>query len=133
MVGRGYLAHESPEGRNWVERLARAGVEGFAMAGENVGLTSKPRPEPARSSRAGSTRRSIARTCWPPPYNATGVGIARAADGRLYYTQLYLTLPALSPRPLGCAAASPRRLRLDGAARLPATRGTAPAMWRSSQ
>ena len=28
-----------------------------------------------------------------PPFNRTGVGIARAADGTYYYTQLYVTVP----------------------------------------
>ena len=28
-----------------------------------------------------------------PPFNTTGIGIARAADGSLIYTQLYLTFP----------------------------------------
>jgi uncharacterized protein YkwD len=28
-----------------------------------------------------------------PPFNATGIGIARAADGTFYYTHLYVTYP----------------------------------------
>ena len=37
-------SHQSPDGRSWVDRIAAGGVEGFAMAGENVGFTSQAPP-----------------------------------------------------------------------------------------
>jgi uncharacterized protein YkwD len=30
---------------------------------------------------------------YAPPFNATGIGIARAPNGALIYTQLYVTYP----------------------------------------
>lgn len=92
MAARRYLSHRSPEGADWVDRLRAAGVEGFAMAGENVGLTSRPGPnrEILEGWEASPVHREnlVARF-----YNATGIGIARAADGTLYYTQLYVSFP----------------------------------------
>lgn len=92
MATRRYLSHASPEGVDWVGRLGRAGVEGFAMAGENVGLTS--RPSPNDEILQGWIRSPVHReNLVAPAYNATGLGVARAGDGTLYYTQLYLSFP----------------------------------------
>ena len=44
MASRGYLAHESPEGDEPLDRLERGRVDGFSMAAENIGMTSKPTP-----------------------------------------------------------------------------------------
>ncbi len=92
MAQRGYLAHVSPDGLNPVDRIQAGGLHGFTLAGENVGMTNRPRPNhevlhgwiasPAHYENLAA-----------PAYNATGIGIARAADGTLYYTQLYLTFP----------------------------------------
>jgi uncharacterized protein YkwD len=93
MAGRGYLAHRAPEGHDWVGRLALARIEGFTMAGENVGLTS--RPDPNDEVLRGWIHSPVHReNLTARPYNATGLGIARAADGTFYYTQLYLSFPA---------------------------------------
>jgi uncharacterized protein YkwD len=92
MAGRRYLSHESPEGKNWVDRLAVARIEGFAMAGENVGLTSKPNPN--QEILQGWIHSPVHReNLLTSAFNATGLGVARGADGTLYYTQLYLTFP----------------------------------------
>jgi uncharacterized protein YkwD len=92
MAGRRYLSHESPEGKNWVDRLGAARVEGFAMAGENVGLTSKPNPN--HEILQGWIHSPVHReNLLAAAFNATGLGVARGADGTLYYTQLYLTFP----------------------------------------
>lgn len=92
MVRRAFFSHASPEGDTWVERLGSAGVSGFAMAGENVGQTSRADPnfEILEGWKLSPAHREnlVSR-----PMNATGVGIARAPDGRLFYTQLYLSFP----------------------------------------
>lgn len=92
MATRRYLSHEDPEGRNWVDRLERAKVEGFSMAGENVGTTT--RADPNDEILRGWIHSPVHReNLLAAPYNATGLGIARSADGALYYTQLYLNFP----------------------------------------
>lgn len=92
MARRGYLAHRSPEGDDWVARMKKAGIEGFAMAGENVGRTSKARPNHEILTgwihSPDHHQNLVAR-----PYNATGIGIVRAPDGSYVYTQLYVTFP----------------------------------------
>jgi hypothetical protein len=63
MVRRRYLAHASPEGDIAVDRLHAARIAGFSLAAD-------PRIAPTRtgrSSRAGSSPPSTARTCSPRP------------------------------------------------------------------
>ncbi|MCP3983160.1 MAG: CAP domain-containing protein [bacterium] len=92
MARRNYLSHQSPEGLDWVARLEAAGVEGFSMAGENVGRTNKPGPN---AEILGGWIHSPAhhQNLVARPFNATGIGIARSADGSFVYTQLYLSFP----------------------------------------
>ena len=74
------------------QRLARARVGGFSMAGENVGMTSQS--DPNQRILHGWILSPVHRQNLDArPYNRTGVGIARAPDGTLYYTQLYLSFP----------------------------------------
>ena len=92
MASRHYFAHESPEGENAIGRLARARVSGFSLAAENLGVTD--RAEPTREILTAWIASEVHRTnLYAPPFNATGIGIARAPDGRLVYTQLYVTYP----------------------------------------
>ena len=92
MAARRYLSHDTPEGVNPVGRLTRGGVEGFSLAGENVGLTS--RGDPNAEIVDGWLLSPVHReNLLAPAYNTTGIGIARAADGTLYYTQVYVTVP----------------------------------------
>jgi uncharacterized protein YkwD len=95
MAQRRYLAHESPEGRNPVHRLQAAGVDGFSMAAENAGVTS--RPDANREILVGWLTSPVHRVnLLAPAFNATGIGVARSEDGSLYYTQVYVTFPRTS-------------------------------------
>ncbi len=62
------------------------------MAAENAGLTDKtdPNQEILQGWLASPVHRN---NLHAPPFNRTGVGIARAADGTYYYTQLYVAVP----------------------------------------
>jgi uncharacterized protein YkwD len=92
MVARRFFAHESPEGHNCVDRLERFGVRGFSLAGENVGMTSRANPN--REILEGWLASPVHReNLTARPFNATGIGIARAPDGTLLYTQLYVSFP----------------------------------------
>ncbi|MGH0032326.1 MAG: CAP domain-containing protein [Myxococcota bacterium] len=92
MAARGYIAHESPEGANAVDRLTQARLDGFTLAAENIGATS--RAQPNREIVSGWVRSPIhARNLFSPVFNATGIGIARTSDGTLLYTQVYVTYP----------------------------------------
>ncbi len=92
MARRAYLSHESPEGRNPVDRLQAAGVTGFTLAAENAGMTS--RRDPNREILQGWLASRVHRqNLHAPPFNATGIGVAQAANGTFFYTQLYVTYP----------------------------------------
>jgi uncharacterized protein YkwD len=92
MAARGYVAHESPEGANAVVRLERARVEGFSLAAENIGSTT--RSGPAQEIVTAWLHSPVHRSnLLAPPWNATGVGVARGANGAWIVTQLYLTYP----------------------------------------
>ena len=92
MARRGYLSHVNPEGRNPVQRIQDAGIDGFTLAAENAGQTD--RREPAREILEGWIASPVhRRNLHAPPFNRTGIGIAQATDGTYYFTQLYLTVP----------------------------------------
>jgi len=92
MVARHYVAHESPEGENALDRLARAHISGFSLAAENIGVTD--RPDPNREILRAWIASEVHRTnLFAPPFNATGIGIARAPNGSFVYTQLFATYP----------------------------------------
>jgi uncharacterized protein YkwD len=92
MAARAYLAHESPEGANALDRLARSQVDGFSLAAENIGMTSKP--SPAGEIVAAWLRSPVHRTnLLAPAFNATGMGAARSRDGAWIATQVFVTYP----------------------------------------
>jgi uncharacterized protein YkwD len=92
MARRHFLAHETPEGTNALHRLEAGGVDGFTLAAENLGATN--RADPNREILVGWLNSKVHRdNLLAPPFNATGIGVARSDDGALYYTQLYVTYP----------------------------------------
>jgi uncharacterized protein YkwD len=97
MARRSYLSHDTPEGRNPVDRIRDLAPPGFRLAAENIGITDHPAPnrEILRSWLASPEHR---RNLLAPAFNTTGVGIAQAADGALLYTQVYLTYPRVGDR-----------------------------------
>jgi len=92
MSVRGYLSHDTPEGRNPVDRLVAGGIDGFALAAENVGMTNRPDPNP-EIFQGWLASPDHYENLIAPVFNATGVGIARRSDGTLFYTQVYVTFP----------------------------------------
>jgi uncharacterized protein YkwD len=92
MATRRYMSHDTPEGLNPVQRIQRAGADGFTLAGENVGMTS--RADPNHEILQGWLLSPVHRdNLLAPAFNATGLGVARSADGTWYYTQVYVTYP----------------------------------------
>ena len=92
MASSRYLSHVNPEGRNPLERIQAAGISGFTLAAENAGQTTfaDPNDEILRGWIQSPDHR---RNLYSPPFNRTGIGFARAADGTWYVTQLYVTVP----------------------------------------
>jgi uncharacterized protein YkwD len=92
MAERGYFSHESPEGANPVDRIQTVAIDGMTLAAENLGLTRDNDPTQAivRNWLSSPDHR---RNLLAPAMNSTGVGIARASNGDLLYTQLYVSIP----------------------------------------
>ncbi len=92
MAERGFFAHVTPDGANPVDRIQRAGVAGFTLAAENLGVTDRGDPvhEIVRAWLASPDHRQ---NLLAPAFNTTGVGVSMAGDGSLLFTQLYLTVP----------------------------------------
>jgi uncharacterized protein YkwD len=92
MAERGYLAHASPEGKMPLDRIESGADPGYTLAAENLGITD--RSQPNREILEGWLDSAVhRRNLLAPPFNATGVGISRARDGSLIYTQVYVTYP----------------------------------------
>ncbi len=92
MARRGYLAHENPEGHNPLDRISTGARDGFTLAAENLGTTD--RDDSTREILDGWLASRIHRNnLLAPPFNATGIGVARHPDGSWVYTQVYVTYP----------------------------------------
>lgn len=93
MARRNFMSHVTPEGANPVDRMHRAGVGGFTLAAENLGRTdvlSAPAREIVRAWLESSAHRE---NLLAPHFNTTGIGVTRAPDGGLLFTQVYVTYP----------------------------------------
>ncbi len=93
MARRNFMSHVTPEGANPVDRMHRAGLAGFTLAAENLGRTdvqSAPAREIVRAWLDSSAHRE---NLLAPHFNTTGIGVTRAADGGLLFTQVYVTYP----------------------------------------
>ena len=92
MAQRGYFSHESPEGKNPVDRIQAADIGGMTLAAENLGHTRESDPTGA-IVRGWLNSPDHRRNLLAPAMNTTGVGVTRGRDGALLYTQLYLSIP----------------------------------------
>lgn len=92
MARRGYLSHENPEGRSPLDRISTGASDGFTLAAENLGTTD--RGDSTREILDGWLASPVHRqNLLAPPFNATGIGVARNPDGAWVYTQVYVTYP----------------------------------------
>lgn len=89
MASRDYLDHVNPEGQSPLSRARAAGIEGFRLLAENIGITSV-RPDPYRTVLehwlvSPEHRENVLH----PAFNATGIGVAFTEARRTIYVQLY--------------------------------------------
>jgi uncharacterized protein YkwD len=93
MARRGYFAHESPEGKNALDRAQSAGLSGFKLLAENIG-----------ASTVGGDRLEAIVDEWMnshdhrenvlnPAFNTAGVAVVDAPGGRTLVVELYATYP----------------------------------------
>jgi uncharacterized protein YkwD len=92
MASRGFFAHDNPEGASPLDRIQASPLRGFTLAAENLGKTTAAAPsrEVVNGWMFSKTHR---KNLLAPPFNTTGIGVARAPDGTLLIVQLYVTVP----------------------------------------
>jgi len=90
MARSGALGHVGPGGQGMAERVRAAGIRGWQALGENVafnqgfddpGAFAVERWMGSSKHRANILNRQFTRT---------GIGVARAADGSIYFTQVFV-------------------------------------------
>jgi uncharacterized protein YkwD len=91
MARNDYRSHVDLQGRNPLDRVQGAGVDGFALLAENIGASnvSGSRIESVVEHWLRST--SHRENLLNPAFNSTGVGVAEAPDGTTIYVQLFAT------------------------------------------
>lgn len=92
MAERGFFAHDNPDGQNPLQRLQKGQLQGFSLAAENIGKTTARAPS-REIVNGWLYSRDHRRNLLAPPFNATGIGVVRAPDGSLLFTQVYVALP----------------------------------------
>ncbi len=85
-----YLAHEGPDGRNLPARARAQGLTGWGAVAENIAYN-QGFDDPAafaveRWLKSEKHRENIMRA----GFTHTGLGVARSADGRIYFTQVFV-------------------------------------------
>jgi uncharacterized protein YkwD len=92
MAKNGFLKHDSSDGRKLQDRIEAGATPGYTRAAENLGRSTRSDPNHAIVQKwlASDVHR---RNMLAPHFNTTGVGIARAPDGAVVYTQLFASYP----------------------------------------
>lgn len=90
MAGQNFFGHEGPDGRDTVARAHACGVAGWAALAENIAYN-QGFDDPAdfaveRWLKSAKHRDNIMRT----GFTRTGIGVAHAPDGRIYFTQVFV-------------------------------------------
>jgi len=91
MAGQNFFDHTDPQGRNMTMRASAEGVTGWSAIAENIAYNSGY-DDPAafaveRWLISAKHRENILRES----FTHSGIGVARAADGRVYFTQVFIT------------------------------------------
>jgi uncharacterized protein YkwD len=91
MARRGYLAHESPEGKNALDRVTAAGVTGFRLLAENIGQSNvggdRVEAIVVEWMRSHDHRENVLN----PAFNAAGVAVVDAPGDETIVVELYAT------------------------------------------
>ena len=91
MARNGYLSHTNLEGRNPLERVQTAGIEGFRLLAENIGESNIAGDRIAAVIEAWLASTAHRKNLLNPAFNHTGIGAAQTPDGRSLFVQLFAT------------------------------------------
>jgi uncharacterized protein YkwD len=91
MARSGNLDHRGPDGRDMAERARAMGVRGWQVLGENIafnqGFDDPSAFAVERWMGSSKHRANILNS----QFTRTGIGVARAADGSIYFTQVFMS------------------------------------------
>ena len=90
MASRNFFSHVGPDKMDVATRARASGIEGWRALGENIAYN-QGFDDPAASAveqwmRSAKHRANILRA----EFTRTGIGIARSADGRIFFTQVFI-------------------------------------------
>lgn len=89
MASQNFFSHKSPDGEGLRERCRAMGIVGFKRLGENLGYN-KGFADAAVSAVVGWMRSEGHRDhILDREFTRSGLGIARSAEGRVYFTQVF--------------------------------------------
>lgn len=89
MARRDFVAHVNPDGLGAAERVDLAGVE-FRRLGENIQMSRGAEDPVERAVSSWLSSPGHREQIYDPGFSQTGVGVALAEDGSIYFTQLFL-------------------------------------------
>lgn len=92
MAQQNFFSHIGRDGRDATARAEAVGIRDWRSMGENIAYNHERYPDPVATAveqwmRSTKHRENILNG----DFTHTGLGIARSADGRLYFTQVFLT------------------------------------------
>jgi uncharacterized protein YkwD len=91
MARTGSLNHTGPDGRGMADRARAAGIRGWQVLGENIAYNQgfdDPSGFAVERWMGSSMHRS---NILNGQFTRTGIGVARAADGSIYFTQVFMS------------------------------------------
>jgi uncharacterized protein YkwD len=92
MARRGFFAHATPEGLETVDRVRAKGIRGWHAVGENIALN-QGYEDPAAFAVERWMQSTKHRTnILYPTFNHSAIGVAKAADGTVYFTQEFMEM-----------------------------------------
>jgi uncharacterized protein YkwD len=91
MASRDYVAHVDPDGHDPLDRVQRAGVDGFRLLAENIGASNVGGDRLASITEEWLRSPLHRENLLNPAFNASGIGIVETPDGRTLVVQLYAT------------------------------------------
>ena len=90
MASEGFFSHTGPGGEDVVDRLNEAGVKRYRSVGENIFFSQNERNVPRTAVRGWLESPGHRKNMLSPDYTETGLGLATAAENKVYVTQVFL-------------------------------------------
>ena len=91
MAARNFFAHTDPQGQNVVMRASMQGVTGWRAIAENIAYNSGYDDPAAFAVERWTVSVKHRENMLRGSFTHSGIGVARAADGRVFFTQVFVT------------------------------------------